>query len=697
MPERPTPARLLLEVGCEELPPWSLAAVMEQLAADAAEALRAARLEAGQPQTTGTLRRLVLTVDRVAPRQADRVTLARGPAARVAYDSDGRPTPAALGFARAQGVPVEVLQVREMDGGRYLVAEVREIGRPAEEVLAQVLPGIVTGLTFPKTMRWKAGGMRFGRPIRWVVALLGSRVIPLQVAGVRAGRRTYGHRFLAPRAVRLRSADAYLPAMRDGHVMLGYAERRARISEAAAQLATEAGGAPVTDETLLEELAWSTEHPTPVLGAFDRALAEALPEEVVLMTLQHHQKSFGVRDPSSGRLLPAFIAVRDGGTSHLSTVRVGHEWVVRARLDDARFFLEEDRRGNFDEWGRALSRLAHVEGLGSMADHVGRIEHLSAWLAQAVELPLDDRRTLARAAHLCKADLVTAMVREFPALQGAVGRIYALAAGEAGGVATAIEEHYRPRSAGDALPATLPGALLAAADRAVLLAGGFLAGLEPSGSQDPYGLRRAASGLVLILSRHRLTVPLGRLFEAAAGLFDRPADARALAARACAEFALQRLRSILLDQGIAYDTIDAVVVEPRGDVADLEARALALHATRGRGALARLATGFARASRILKQGEPSSAVDVTLLTAGAEADLYQAWRTVREDVEAAAGAGRYADALRLLERLATPIDRFFDDVLVMAPDAAVRANRLALLREVTATFLRVADFGRLAG
>ncbi|MDR7420240.1 MAG: glycine--tRNA ligase subunit beta [Armatimonadota bacterium] len=696
MASRRGPATLLLEIGCEELPPGGLAGVLAQLAADAAAALREARLAAGTVATTGTLRRLVLIVADVAPRQTDHVTRVRGPAARIAYDGSGAPTQAAIGFARSQGVPVDALQVREVDGGRYVVAEVRERGRPAAAVLAGVLPQVVAGLAFPKTMQWKAGGMRFGRPIRWVVALLGDRVIPLRLAGLRAGRRTYGHRFLASGAVTLKTADSYAAAMRRAGVVLDPSDRRARITEGARALAAAHGGMPLLDEHLLEEMVWATEHPTPVLGTFDPALAHVLPREIVLVTLQHHQKSFGVQD-ANGRLLPAFVAVRDGGTSHLATVRTGHEWVVRARLEDARFFLEEDRRRTFEQWHEALARLAHAAGLGSMADHVERLGRMAAWVAEAAGLDAGERETVRQAARWCKVDLVTAMVGEFPELQGVVGRIYALERGLPAAVATAIEEHYWPKTQGGAPPRTRPGAVLALADRALLLAGAVRAGLEPTGSQDPYGLRRAASGIAAILTAHAFTIGLRALYHEAVALFDPEAGTAERVVDACVTLTLQRQRMTWLDQGIAYDTVDAVLATGVDDIVDLTARVRALQRVRQDPVMPRLATGFARASRILSQGQAAAAVDEGLLAEGPERDLYTAWRAQRREVEAAVRGGDYAAALHGLARLADPIDRFFDDVLVMAPDPAVRANRLAVLRDVTRTFLHVADFSKLAG
>lgn len=689
-------ATLLLEIGCEELPPFSVGPALEQLAHDAAQALRDARLASGPPRTTGTVRRLVLIVPDVSARQDDRVTQARGPAARVAFDASGAPTQAAQRFARSQGVPVDALATREMDGGTYVVAEIREQGRPAGEVLAEVLPRVVAGLSFPKTMRWTSEGFRFGRPIRWVVALLGGRVLPVDIAGVRAGRRTRGHRFLAPGAITLRQAGDYAGAMRRARVVLGEQDRRARIVDGAHALARGVGGRPVINATLLDELVWSTEHPTPVLGTFETALCAALPAEVVLVTLQHHQKCFGVQD-QKGALLPAFIAVRDGGTAHLASVRTGHEWVVRARLEDARFFLEEDRKGSFAKWIEALPRLAHAAGLGSMAEQAARIERLTSWLADTCGISAEHRATLDRAAHLCKADLVTALVREFPELQGVVGRIYAAEAGEPPGVGVAIEEHYWPKTAGGEVPKTVPGALLALADRAILLTGAVLAGLEPTGSQDPYGLRRAASGVVAIMMAHQLTLGLQPLFAAAAETFDAAREARERAVAACVGLAVQRLRMALMEEGVAYDTLDAVLTRASDDVADIAARARALQEVRADPAMPRLATGFARVSRILTQGQAAPAVDEGQLADGAERTLHLVWTRIRGDVERAVEARRYAHALKTLERLADPIDRFFDDVLVMVPDPVVRANRLALLREVAATFLRVADFGKLAG
>ncbi|MGQ0569901.1 MAG: glycine--tRNA ligase subunit beta [Armatimonadota bacterium] len=710
MAERADPLGLLLEVGTEELPPGSVAAALQQLAQDAGAALHAAGLEHGPLQTTGTLRRLVLMAEQVGARQLDRVTEVRGPAARTAYDASGAPTQAAIGFARSQGIPVEALQVRDLDGGRRVVAEVREKGRPALEVLGQILPGVVAGLSFAKSMWWSTRDFRFGRPIRWVVALLGRRVISMEMAGVRAGRRTAGHRFLAPGAIILPTAATYPASMRRGHVILEHTARLARILEGAEALAADIGGVPVIDPALRDELVWSTEHPTPVLGTFDQALAAVLPREVVLVTLQHHQKSFGVQD-TNGSLLPAFIAVRDGGTSHLATVRTGHEWVVRARLEDARFFLEEDRRGGFAQWNAELARLAHVTGLGSMAEHVQRIERLAGWLADAAGVAPAERQTLDRAARLCKADLVTALVREFPELQGTIGRIYATQAGEPSEVATAIEEHYWPTSAGGTVPRTLPGALLAVADRSLLLVGATLAGLVPSGSQDPYGLRRAASGIVAILLAHHLRIQTRALLDSAAATLDGAGEARVRAQEACFDLILQRLRGLLMDQGIAHDTVLAVMAVGPGDLVDFGARARALQAIRADPVMPRLATAYARASRILAQAPASPALNEDALVEPAEVSLFGAWRGVINEMNAyetmvpVGGATwtaamlekQYAGMLAALVKLADPIDRFFDNVLVMAPDPDIRGNRLALLRDVTNSFVRVADFSKLAG
>ena len=687
---------LLLEIGAEELPPAAIAPALEQLQAGVRAGLEAARLEVGTVSVTGTVRRLVLAAGGISGRQRDLVTEVRGPAARVAYDAEGRPTRAAEGFARSQGGTVADLRVVDRDGGRYVVVEKREAGRPAADVLRELLPAVVAGLAFPRTMRWEASGFRFARPIRWIVALLDGRVIPLVIAGVKAGRRSHGQRFLSPRPVVVSSPGSYRRVIARAHVVLEPADRRARITESAARLAAEIGGTPLLDSDLLHELVWSIEHPTPVRGNIDAGFMTDLPRPVLVTTLQHHQKYFAVED-AQGRLLPAFIAVRDGGAAHMDTVRTGHEWVVRARLADARFFLDEDRRGTFDRWNTHLERLAHAAGLGSMADHVGRLRRTARWLAEAARLNPAETAPLERAAALCKADLVTAMVGEFPELQGTMGGIYARWAGEPEPVAAAIEQQYLPRGAGDPAPSSLIGGLLGVADRATLLAGCVQAGLAPSGSQDPYGLRRAASGIVVILLAHSVPISIGALFETATSTFVNTREAGRPTVEACTDLIRQRLRTLLIDQGIAYDTVDAVLAVSSDDVPDAAARARALHAVRGQPAMARLATGFARASRILSQGSPAAEISEDALKEPMELGLYEAWRQVRATVSEAADARRYADALRVLERLADPIDAFFEQVLVMAPDAAVRANRLALLQAITHTFLKVANLGLLTG
>ncbi len=702
---RPSAPRLLLEIGTEELPPAAVRPALEQLLRDATAVLGDARLDAERLATTGTLRRLVLTAQGLSSRQRDLVTQVRGPAARIAYDADGCPTAAAHGFARSQGVAVESLRACEIEGGRYVVAEVRETGRPAAEVLRELLPRLAAGLTFPKMMRWNAGGFRFGRPIRWIVALLDGRVIPLEIAGVRAGRRTVGHRFLAPgRAAVARAAD-YEGIMRRARVLLSAEERRARIAGGTTTLAGTVAGRPVLDEALLEELVWSTEHPTPVLGRLEADLVAALPPIVVRVTLQHHQKCFGIVD-GSGALVPAFVTVRDGGTSHLDVVRTGHEWVVRARLKDALFFLEEDRRSGFDQWNEALTRVAHVEGLGTVADHVSRVCHLARWLADALGISDSDGRALDRAARLCKADLTTSLVREFPELQGAIGAIYARERGEAETVAVAIEEHYAPRGLGADLPRSLPGALLSLADRAVLMAGAVHAGLEPSGSQDPHGIRRAASGIATVLREHGLAISLRELFGQAAMTFDAPDGDRARVAAACVRIAQQRLVGMLTEEGLAYDTINATLAVGSDDVPDLVARARALHELRAQPVMPLLVTGYLRVHRILVQAGRTSigegARDVAqgglreeLLVEPAEMELHGAWLRAHPRLTSAAQSRQYALALAEIATLAGPIDGFFDKVLVNAPDAALRENRLALLERVSGSFRKIADFGVL--
>lgn len=681
-------ADLLLEIGTEELPPHDVRPAMEQLASGVRAALEELRIAVGSVRGYATSRRLIVFAADVANRQRPAERQVRGPAAAAAFDAQGRPTQAAVGFARSQRVRVEDLQVVAASGRRYVVAALEEPGRPAAAVLPDALAAIIGRLSFSKTMRWGDGDSRFARPVRWVVALLGTRVLTLQVAGLRAGRRTYGHRTLGGRGHLVKSPRHYVQMMRVAKVIVDPDDRRRRIESQAGALAAQVGGTPVLDPKLLEETVMSVEHPEALRGAFSEEFL-SLPKEVLVTVMQHHQKYFPVEDRQH-RLRPYFVAVRDGGRRHIATVRQGHQWVLEARLADARFFFNEDRKKRLEKYLPLLDGLTFQAQLGTMGDKTRRLTALARVLAGMALLDGHTTEALLRAATLCKADLVTHLVGEFPELQGTIGQIYAAMDGEATEVARAIGEHYRPTGAGDSAPKTQTGAFLGLIDKCDTLVGALAAGLAPTGSQDPYGLRRAAQGIVEIIMMLRLSIPLSKLVQAAAEGYGRGADRL----EEVTEFVRQRLRAILIDRGLRYDVVDAALAVSDDDLLAAADRAEALQAIADRPEFVRLYVAYDRASRILT-AEAGDRIDAALFEAPAEHELLAKARAVGPQVRAAVEGGDYRQALERLLPLAAPVDRIFDDVLIMAPDVRVRANRLALLKEVANVFLLVADFSRI--
>lgn len=681
---------LLLEIGTEELPPNDIVPALQQLAEGMSAALTALRVETGGIRTYGAPRRLALVCANVATRQRPMVREVRGPAAHVAFDAEGHPTPAAIGFARGQGVPVERLQTREAEGKRYAVAVVEERGKSSAQVLPEALTAIVSRLSFSKTMRWGEGDARFARPIRWIVALLGRAVLRVEVAGVRAGRTTRGHRILGAGPRPVSTAQAYVKILKASGVIVDPDERRRVIVQQATALAKQVGGMPVLDPSLLQELVMGTEHPQALRGAFDREFL-TLPTPVLVTVMQHHQKYFAVEDAGRG-LLPYFLAVRDGDDRYLPTVRQGHEWVLRARFADARFFVQEDRKHRLEDYLPRLEGLLFQAQLGTMAEKIRRLVALARHFSGL--LLLDGRTTeaLLRAATLCKADLVTKMVGEFPELQGVIGQIYAELDGEPPDVARAIGEHYRPTRSDDAAPKTQVGALLGLVDKVDTLVGVIGVGLLPTGSQDPYGLRRAAQGIVEIVQMLRLRLPLRAFAEVAAAGYGRSWGREVI--DLVVDFVRQRLRAVLIDQGIRYDLVDAALAASADDLLGAADRAQALSAFAGRPEFTRLFVAYDRASRILS-ADAAPHVDPEKFEVPAEHRLHEAAIRVSPKVRTAIASGNYLLAMEELLPLTEPVDRIFDDVLIMAPQPAVRANRLALLRLAVDAFRLVADFSKV--
>ncbi len=688
---------LLLEVGTEELPARFVEPARAQLEAVLGEELRRHRLPARALRTWATPRRLAVLASGVPARQPDAEQEVRGPAAAAAFDPQGRPTAAAVGFARSQGVPVESLHRKRTPTGEYVFARKVVAGRPAREVLGELLPQVIGSLSFPKTMRWAHYDLRFARPVRWVVALLDEEVVPFELAGTRAGRATYGHRQLSPGPHELRTPADYEEVLRRAYVLADRVARRTEVVRQVQACAREVGRPELPDE-LVDEVTDLVEWPTAFLGRFDpRFVAgdHALPDPVLVTVMRHHQRYFPIRGPD-GRLVPSFVGVRNGDTEGLEVVREGNEWVLQARLVDAAFFYQEDRKRRLRDWAGRLAAIAYHERLGSMQEKVDRLVRLCRWLAEAAGLDPAQASLLDRAARLCKADLATHLVGEFPELQGVVGSIYARLDGEAPEVCEAIEEHYRPRAAGEGPPRSPLGALLAAADRADAVAGFVGAGMVPTGSSDPYGLRRAAWGLLEALHalRERAPVPLGGLMEQAVrGYGDRP-DFEGAGERVAA-FLTDRVRAYCLERGLGHDVVDAVLaLWPRQvpDFLDALRRGEALQQFRKGPEFWAAYEAFDRAYRIWDKHTRTSA---SALEHPAERALDQAVRDLRETVPGLVASGDYGQALVALARLQAPVADLFEAVLVNDPDPEVRARRHALLSRVVDLFWEVAHLEHL--
>jgi len=683
--------QLLIEIGTEELPASFVTKALGAMPSLAADLLARARLSHAAIVPLGTPRRLALMIEDVADRQEDLSEQVQGPPKRVALDAEGKLTKAGQGFARKQGLSPEDLFVVETDKGEYLAFKREEKGRPALEVLPDVLADLMARVPFPKSMRWGAGEVAFGRPIHWVVALHGEEVVATEFAGVRAGRATRGHRFLAPAGFELPSPEPYQELLRRAHVVVDPGERRDAMHAALRDAAQSMGGELVEDPFLLEECTSLVEEPHVVPGAFEPSYLD-LPDGVVVSVMRDHQRYFAVRDPHTGRLLPRYLNVVNTANAP-ETIARGNDRVLRARLADARFFVDEDRKRPLETRTRELDGVVFQTKLGSLGDKVRRIRTLT----QSFFEPGDEARLADRAATLCKNDLVTLIVGEFPELQGEMGRFYAAEQGEDAGVAEAIRDHYLPRGSGDAVPTGRVSAAVAVADRADTLAGCFGIGLVPSGSADPFALRRATLGIVRIALLGPLDVSVRDVIGGAwdgypsGVLRDRDQVVTQLD-----EFFRARLKAYYGER-FPGDLLEACLGAWDGrSLRDLDKRVQAVAAFRELPEYASLAVAFKRAFNIAKDG-PEGDVDASLLTEEAERSLADRFANLKPVVDGELSAGRYEEALsRLANELKHPIDRFFEEVFVMVDDEAVRTNRLKLLRSISDTLSGIAHFHQLA-
>jgi len=675
------PHDFLLEIGVEEIPDWMIAGALSDLERLFLETLEKFQLRRDvEVETQATPRRLVLAARRIPSRQPNAKELVTGPPVSAARDAQGNPTAAALGFARKMGVPVESLKVMATPKGPYLGYTRQLKGRPTRDLLAETLPGVILGISWPKTMTWAGkSGPRFIRPIRWLIALYGGRILPIEIAGVRASNTTAGHRRLGAARIRASSLETLRDRLRENSVLLDARERRERIEQGIRELLP-AGLRLRPNPALLETLVQITELPTPILGAFDREFL-ALPEQVLTTVMQHHQKYFSVED-AEGKLAPHFVAVMNIADDEGGLVRHGHERVLRARFTDARFFWETDQKRPLAGRLEDLQRVTFQAQLGSYHDKTRR----------SIELvgKLGGGEAALRAAELAKCDLTTELVKELTELQGMVGGLYARAQGEPEEVAQAIYDQYLPGAIEDPLPRSRAGQILALADRLDTLGGFFRLGLIPSGSRDPFALRRAAQGVVKILveggHHYRLAELLG---WAAPG--DKLAELR--------DFLIDRARYYFRDlRGFRYDEVNAVLAAGADDLTDAADRLEAIAGVRTSENFEPLAVSFKRIQNILRQAGwdgGAGSPDPALLEPGPEQDLHAEFERLRPAVESLKNARDYRGALASMASLRPGVDLFFDKVLVMAPDARVRQNRLCFLTQLLREFSTIVDFAEI--
>ena len=681
--------KLLLEIGTEEIPAKFMPGILEQLKGLAEKKLQELRVPFASVTVFGTPRRMTFIADGVEETQASTVIESKGPSIKIAFGPDGAASKAAQGFARGQGIAVEDLIVRD----EYVYAVKQLTGQAVIELLPAFLTDIVESLSFPKNMRWADHDFRFVRPIRWLVALLDDKIIPIEITGVKSGRNTIGHRFLSKGEVEIASAGDYEKVLREHFVLVDQDERREMIRQQVEELAQKEGGVAEIDEDLLEEVVYLVEYPTALCGHFDDKFL-TLPKEAVITPMREHQRYFPVLT-ADGKLLAKFITVRNGNSEGLDIVAHGNERVLRARLSDAEFFFNEDRKIKLEERLEKLKTVVFQEGLGNIYDKSVRLADIAMTLKKNLNVQVDED-ILQRTALLSKTDLVTGMVCEFTELQGVMGREYALLDGEKTEVAQGIFEHYLPRFAGDELPTTDIGRLVGIADKIDNIAATFSRGLIPTGSQDPYALRRQAIGIINILVDGNYHLPLIKTIIAVLGMLNVPAAKNGELLAQLQEFFLQRVKNMMGDQGIRYDVIDAVLNEKANDdIVDLFVRAKALAEYVTTPEAAESIQAFTRVANLCKKAEGETIIKESLFVETAEKELYEVVCRLQKETIPALVAYNYADVLRLMNEVSAPVNKFFDTVMVMDKDENVKNNRLALLVQVKETASMVADLSAI--
>ncbi|MEE2903510.1 MAG: glycine--tRNA ligase subunit beta [Myxococcota bacterium] len=685
-------AELLLEIGCEEIPADQVLMAVSSIQKKLEAFFLEARLSFETSKIYATPRRLTVAFTEVQTKQEDIVSEVSGPPAKAAY-RDGVPTKAAEGFARGLGLTVDDLTVKETPKGEYVFATKQERGRPTKDLLPDAIIQALSKIPFKKVMRWGHVSTPFIRPIQWITCVLGGELVPFEFADVRAGSISYGHRFLSPEAFQVSSETEYVTELRQRHVLADVAERRELIVKQATELAATVGGKLRDDDELLDEVAQLVEKPFGMLCDFDSKYLD-IPQEVLISEMQEHQRYLPLID-EAGKLLPNFIVIGNMDVTNPAVVKDGYQRVLTARFSDGVFFFEEDKKKSLESRVDALKKVQYHRALGSIYEKVERIQKLAQNLNEALG-DIADAERLSRAALLCKTDLVTNMVFEFPELQGIMGHAYAVHDGEADDVALAIEEHYMPRNAQDDLPSADLGALVGLADRLDTLVGIFATGKGPTGAADPYGLRRAVIAIINILKARDWHLSFGQMTTIALDLLEDRLKKKSKSDvfNEVTEFFEGRLRGLLTSQGLPKDVVDAVIAARSTEPSDVEARATALAGLKSSADFEPISVAFKRVSNILK-GKSFEKGDMELLTSDAELALIQSVADATEQVAKHAESRKFDEAFSVLATLRPTVDTFFDQVMVMDEDINVRNARLTLLGKLGDIFRPLADFTRL--
>ncbi len=688
---------LLLEIGTEEIPAGYIEPALTVLSSTLLKKMTDARIEHGSAKIFATPRRLALEVQKVADKQKSMTSDVLGPPEKVGFDKKGQPTVAAKKFAEKVGVSVNALTVEDTVKGRYLCAKVTERGLPTRTLLKNILPEVILATPFPKTMKWAELDIQFARPIHSIVALLGDKIIPFTLGDTQSGRYTCGHYFMNPGKIKISSPKDYVKILRDANVIIDLQERKKGVEKEINKAAKSVGGKILPDDGLVEIVKNLVEYPVATVGNFDQGFLE-VPREVLITAMREHQKYFAVID-KNGNLMPCFVAVNNTRTKNMKLVATGHEWVLRARLADAQFFFKSDLKESLDDRVEKLKGVLFQAKLGSMHEKVERVQKIAGFLADKVEKGVNLKKEATRAAWLCKADLVSQVVGEFPKLQGVMGRVYASIAKEPANVAAAIEEHYRPIYSGGELPKTTAGAVLGIADKIDNICGFFSVGLVPTGASDPYALRRQGLGIIQIMLEKDFSFSLRAVIEKSIKLYNiKGAKNIREIADNVNTFILNRMTHQLAEDGFSKDVIASVVSVSGDNVPDLWNRAKALQDLKTAPDFEPLAVAFKRVVNIIKKAKAFKAkpVNNSLFEHDSESELFSAYEDVKNRVADNLVKGEFGQALHEIASLRDTVDAFFDGVLVMAKNTKIRNNRLALLRHIADLFETIADFSKIS-